>query len=166
MVSPELLRRYPFFAGLDIDQITELAKVGEELAVEEEHVFFHEGEELDGFYLVVEGEVGIVMALTDRAARHTVSEQFARDLKTKDVVVSTVGEGEVFGWSGLLPPHTATAGAKVLEPGRVVTFDCTVLLPQFEDDCRFGYLMIQKAAQVIRQRLQDIRLESLAQMVA
>ena len=56
MVSPELLRRYPFFAGLSHDYLSKLAKMSEELAVEEGHYFFHEEDELDTFYLTLEGD--------------------------------------------------------------------------------------------------------------
>jgi hypothetical protein len=37
MVSPELIRRYPFFAGLDYDQLVKLAKVAQEYKVEAGH---------------------------------------------------------------------------------------------------------------------------------
>ena len=147
MVSPELLRRYPFFAGLDMDQITILAKAAEEMRVEEGHYFFHEGDELDHFYLMVEGAVAIVIELPEQ---------------DKEVVISTIGPGEVFAWSGLVPPHQATASGKAMTSCRVVAFDCRELREEFEKDCRFGYLMMQKAAQVIRQRLRDTRIQSLA----
>ncbi|MBS1253753.1 MAG: hypothetical protein MAG451_02806 [Anaerolineales bacterium] len=162
MVSPELIRRYPFFSGLSIDQINTLAKVGSEKAVEEGHYFFHEDEELNDFYLVVEGAVAIVFEVPERDVEHKVSEQFNRELKTRDVVISTVGPGAVLGWSGLVPPHKATAGGRALTPCRVIAFDCRELQKTFEEDCRFGYLMMQKAAQIIGRRLRDTRIQSLA----
>ncbi|MEJ2263225.1 MAG: hypothetical protein P8X95_07250, partial [Anaerolineales bacterium] len=70
--------------------------------------------------------------------------------------------GDLFGWSGLVSPHKATASAKALDACLVLSFDCKELFKVFEEDCRFGYLMIQKAAQVIGERLRDIRIESLA----
>lgn len=166
MISPELIRRYPFFAGLSLDQITALAKVGEEYAADEKHYFFHQGDELEHFYLLLEGEVGITVELPDQNVTHKISEQFSRDMKTRDVIVSTISPGEIFGWSGLVPPHHSTASAKVLSSGKVVSFDCKTLLPIFEEDCEFGYLMVQKAAQVIRDRLRDMRIESLAHVAA
>lgn len=166
MVSPELLRRYPFFAGLSMDQITTLAKAGDELTVDAGHFFFHEGDKLEHVYLAVEGAVAIVMELPAGDVMHTVSEQLLREMETTDVVVSEVATGEVFGWSGLVAPYEATAGAKATEDCRVVAFDAEQLLPQFEADCDLGYAVCQKVAQVIRQRLTDSRLESLADLVA
>lgn len=162
MISPELLRRYPFFAGLSYDHIVALANAAEEMAVDSGHYFFREGDELTRFYLTIEGAIGILNELPDQAVDHKLAEQLTGQLHVREVVVSTAGPGDVFGWSGLLAPHRAASSAKALAPARVIAFDCPQLLSQFEEDCRFGYLMIQKIAQVIRERLRDMRIESLA----
>ncbi len=60
MISPEIIRRYPFFAGLTFEQIEFLAQTAEETTVEANSYFFHDGEALDSFYLVLEGAVSIV----------------------------------------------------------------------------------------------------------
>ena len=161
MVSPELIRRYPFFSGLNKDQILILTKAAGELIVDIGHYFFHDGDELDRFYLVLEGTVAIVCQIPDRDVEQKISDQLIGTIQTKDVVVTTVGSGEMFGWSGLIPPHQATAGAKSLTNCRVITFDCKKVMEAFEEDCRFGYLMTQKTAQVIRERLRDLRIETL-----
>jgi CRP-like cAMP-binding protein len=166
MVSPELVRRYPFFAGLDYDHIGKLAKVADEKSVETGHCFFHESDDLKNVYLVLEGAVAIVFEVPDQDVEQQVSGQLTGELQTKDVTVSTVGTGDVFGWSGLIPPYTATATAKAITPCRVLEFDSKKLLQTFDEDCRFGYKMAQKAAQVIRERLRDLRIESLAHLAA
>ena len=162
MISAELIRRFPFFAGLDLEQINKLAKLGTEKIVEEGHYFFHENDELDKFYINLEGAVGIVYEVPERDVEHKVADQFARKLKTKDIVISTVGPGEMFGWPGMVPPHKARASSKALTPCRAIAFDGSELLKEFDKDCGFGYIMTQKAAQVIGNRLRDLRVESLA----
>jgi CRP/FNR family cyclic AMP-dependent transcriptional regulator len=165
MISPELLRRYPFFSGLSHDQIVALAQVAQETIVDTGHYFFHEGEELTCLCLVVEGAVATVIEVPDQQVKQQVSDQLTGELKTSDVVVSAVGPGEVFGWSSLVPPHQATTSAKATTPCRLVTFNGKDLLKLFENDCRFGYLMMQKMAQLVRERLRDMRIESLAHLV-
>jgi hypothetical protein len=64
-----------------------------------------------------------------------------------------------------VPPYKATAGAKSLTSCRVVAIRSKELRDFFEDDYQFGYLMSQKAAQVIRDRLRDLRIESLSSVV-
>lgn len=162
MVSPELIRRYPFFAGLGHDYLVSLAKLAEEEVVATGHKFFYEGDELPAFYLVVEGAVSIDFAVPDRSQVQKVSGQLTGDLQTKDLTVSTVGTGDVFGWSALIPPYHATAGATAITPCSVVSFNREQVLQLLEQDHHLGYLMVQKAAQVIRERLREIRIESLA----
>lgn len=162
MVSPELLRRYPFFSGLSHEYMTKLAKMSEEISVEVDHYFFHEDDELDKFYLTLEGAVAIVIELPEKDVQHKVSDQFLRELKTKDVIVSTVGSGDIFGWSGLIPPYQATAGAKAVTDCRVVAIQSRELRELFEEDCAFGLIMTLKAAQIIRDRLRDLRTETLS----
>ena len=162
MVSNELLRRFPFFAGLSHDHLNTLSKISDEVKTESDHYFFHENEKLNCVYLILEGSVGIVFRLPQRNVQHKISEQFARDLRSEDVIISTLGLGDVFGWSGIIPPFEATAGAKSLTPTKVIAIQGDELAKLFEDDCRFGYLMTQKAAQVIRDRLHSLRIETLA----
>lgn len=161
MISTEILRRYPFFAGLSVEQISTLAKMGSEEIVEEGHYFFHEEQELVNFYLTLEGAIGIVYDVPERNVEHKIADQFARKLDTKEIVISTVGPGHTFGWSGLIPPHKATASSKALTSCRVIAFNGKKLLKAFNDDHSFGFAMIQKIAQIIGGRLRDLRIETL-----
>lgn len=145
MVSPELIRRYGFFSGLSMEHIVELAKVAEEVDVEACTFFFHEDEEIHHLYLLLSGEVGLVM-----------------NIPQKEIVSHVIVAGDVFGWSALVPPYLASVGAKSLTDCQVVRIDCREIRPKFEEDSQFGYRMMEKIAQLIRQRLRDLRIESLA----
>ncbi len=114
-------------------------------------------------YLVMEGAVAIVMGVPDRDAHQPLSGQLTGNMRTKDITISTVGTGGVFGWSALIPAYISTASAKALTPCRVIALDCEELRPVFEEDCNLGYLMTLKAAQIVRERLRDIRIETLAE---
>jgi len=83
----------------------------------------------------------------------------------RDITVSNVGPGKTFGWSALIPPNISTANAKAATFCRVLRFDNAKLQPAIEADCCFGHLLTQKAAQVVRQRLRDMRMETLAEHV-
>ena len=152
--------------AISFDQVMTLAKVGQELVTEAGHCFFREGDPLECFYLVIEGAVAIVLDVPDHEVEHKLAGQLTGQLITRDVVISAVGPGEVFGWSALVPPHQATTSAKATTHCRVIEFNSQELITTFDDDCRFGYLMIQKMAQVIRDRLRGMRIESLAHLAA
>jgi CRP-like cAMP-binding protein len=147
MVSPELIRRFPFFSNLTIEQIVFLAKLAEEESVPRDHYFNNEGEELNTLYLILEGEIVLITTLPQ---------------KEQEVILNTLGPGDVFGWSSFIPPYTATAGAKAVSSARIVAFDAKELRNVFAEDYQFGYIMILKIAQVIRDRLNSLRIETLA----
>lgn len=162
MVSPELLRRYPFFAGLSLDQITTMAKAADEMSVEAGHYFFHEGEEVDHFYLILEGEVAIVVQLLQKGKPVIVAELAEKE---REVTTTTLGHGEIFAWSALVPPHKSAASGKALTPCRVIAFDSRELRKRFDADPAFGYIMMQRAAQGVQSRLRAMRTEFLAYAV-
>jgi CRP-like cAMP-binding protein len=161
MISPEVLRRYSFFGGLNQEQLATLAKACDELAVAPDVYFFDEGDSLDHLYLVLEGSVAVVIAVPDESVEQPVSGQLTGTLTNRDVVIGTLGPGEAFGWSALVPPNRATSSAKATTGCRVATFDRQRLAQVFEDDPAFGYLMMQHIARVISDRLHAIRIESL-----
>ena len=121
MISIEMLRRYPFFAGFTREQIDDLARVAEEGAMLAGHKFISEGERLTNFYLVLEGTVGIIIKVPDRDFEQSLTRQITNNLITRDVTVSIVADGEVFGWSALIPPNLATRAAVMPPPPEPTT---------------------------------------------
>lgn len=166
MISIELLRRYPFFAGFSEEQLGILARAGNEISVKSDHFFFFEDDELQHFYLVVEGNIGITIDVPDRNTKQSLLRQLTDDLEMTDITVSNAGPGMTFGWSALIPPNISTANAKATLNSRVLEFNVEMLKPAIEKDCCFGHLLTLKAAQVVRQRLRDMRMETLAENIA
>lgn len=160
MISIELIRRYPFFADLTDEQLYRLADTGTLEDLEAGFNFFWEGDDLDRFFFVTEGKVDIVVGVTDHDAEQEIVDQILGNFNMKDLTVDTVGAGEMFGWSALIPPHNSTAGARAASDCQVISFDCNSLRPIFEDDPHFAYVMTLKAAQVTRERLRGLRVES------
>jgi CRP/FNR family cyclic AMP-dependent transcriptional regulator len=147
MVSPELIRRYPYFSGISLEQLNKLAKIAEETECEPDNYFHHEGDDIGKVYIIIEGEVSLVTSLPQQ---------------DKEVVINTLGTGDVFGWTSLLPPYTAGSGAKSIGKCKLIEFDSAQLRAKFEEDYQFGYLMMIKIAQIVRERLDSIVIETLA----
>jgi CRP/FNR family cyclic AMP-dependent transcriptional regulator len=162
MLSPELLCRYPFFAGLGNDQISSLAQLSEEITVEPGRYLFYEGVGLTRLYLVREGRVAITLSQPEVSSRYIIPPPGAR---TREVTVSLVGVGDLFAWSSLVPPFKATSNALAVAPSKLLAINSAELRQLFEIDPRFGYQVMLRVAQVARDRLQDLHCESLARAV-
>ncbi len=161
MISPELVRRYPFSAGLTDEQIVALAQTATEQDFPAGAVIFKEGDRLCCVYVVVQGAVAINIAVPDKGQSDSVADQITGEMPTTDITVSTAGTGEVFAWSALVEPYLATASAVTLTDCKLIAFDCNALRKIFKQDCNFGYKMMQVAIQIARDRLRDTRVESL-----
>ena len=164
MISPQLIQSHPFFAGLNLEHVDILARSAREHVVSAGHCLFREGDQLRQFYLVLEGVVAIVIAVPHRNGAQRTLGQLSGNPTTRDVTVSTVGTGDVFGWSALVPPYVCTAGATAVTPCRVVAFEMDKLRPDIEEDCQFARVIMLRVAQVIRERLRDLQIELLADM--
>ncbi|MFN2150207.1 MAG: cyclic nucleotide-binding domain-containing protein [Anaerolineales bacterium] len=162
MISPELLRRFSFSAGISPEKIVELAKIGKEISVEAGHYFFREGEKVDNLYLILEGEVAISMEIPDRETKTPVANQLAGEIATKDVVVTSITTGSPFGWAAIIPPNEAFMAAKATHPCNVVAFDTQELNALMAADPELAYQMTLQAAEIIRKRLRDVSIETLA----
>jgi len=154
MVSPEMLVNYNFFSGLDHEYVLRLAELAEEVSVEGDTYIFREGDEIRKLYLIVEGTTAIVYEVSGSTS----------DDKITEIALNTIGACDVFGYSALLPTHTASVSAKSLTPCKMIAFDGEPLLSIFDEDCRFGYLIMQRIALVMRERINEIQAVSLAYM--
>jgi CRP-like cAMP-binding protein len=162
MISPELLRRFEFVAGLSHEQIVAIAKISNEVEIDSDTYFFHDGEPVDKFYIVRDGAVAILFEVPNREEDSAVSEQLTGELAMKEIAISTVGTGGPFGWAGIIPPHEAFASAKAIAPSKVIEINCVELRKMFDADPEFAFHMTTRAAKVMRERLRDLSIETLA----
>lgn len=159
MVSPELLLRYPFFAGLNHEQVAGLARLTNELRPEPDSYLFYEGAPLSSLYLVLEGHVAISLSRPAVVSRAIIPPPGAR---THEVTVSMLGVGDIFAWSSLVPPFKATSNARAASRCRVLAVQSGELRQLFELEPHFGYQVMVRVAQVARDRIQDLHYESLS----
>jgi len=149
----------PFFVGLDDEQIACIARVSKQAEYKPGDCFFVEGEELDTFYLVQEGSVNLTIGVPASNKEHKFVDQLTRNMEMDQIAVSTIREGNIFGWSAIIPPHTSTANAIAATDCQIVAVKYQDLKPVFENDFEFAYKMAIKAAQTTRSRLRMSRME-------
>ncbi len=144
MISPELLRRYPFFGGLSDTELKSLAMISEEAEFAKDEFLIREGEDADTLYLILEGDV-CVMVRTD-----------GEDELSK---VTPITAGQIVGWSAVVPPYKYTAYVRANSDVKAVAIDGPGMRAMFEMDHDFGYLMLSKIVEIIRSRLSDTRIQ-------
>jgi CRP-like cAMP-binding protein len=69
MISPELLRRYPFFSFLTPEQQRTVAMMADEVTVPAGHTLFHSGEPAPTFYLLMEAASTLITTSTTCSRR-------------------------------------------------------------------------------------------------
>ncbi|MEJ2555919.1 MAG: cyclic nucleotide-binding domain-containing protein [Anaerolineae bacterium] len=148
MVSPELLRRFPFFAGLTDEEIKSIAMISEEETYEANTFIFRERDKAKKLFVLIEGTVDIMVDTDEEGLQHET--------------VSTLTHGDVFCWSAVVEPFTLTASGFAATHVSVIAVDGAGLRAMFELDCYLGYNILQKAAQVISNRLKGTRIQMLS----
>ena len=103
-----------------------------------------------------------------RASRPTASSSYAgpggaRRARAgpRGSVVDTVDEGEVVGWSWLVPPYRWFFDARAVEEVSAVSVDAACLRAKCDQDPALGYALMQRVARVMYQRLQSARVRLL-----
>jgi len=149
MVSPELLRRYPYFGVLADAHLKEIAMIAEEATIEKGAEIFEECGLADKLYLLQDGSVDLYFK---------VVEEYRPDL-TKEFMVGEINPGEVFAISALIEPYSLNATAKVTKTCKVIVIDAVALRDLCEKDPLLGYQIMQQTAKVLMERLGYMRLQ-------
>ncbi|MBW2303399.1 MAG: Crp/Fnr family transcriptional regulator [Deltaproteobacteria bacterium] len=100
------LANVPLFRGLPFDQLRDLADIAEERRVERGAMIFHDGDEGNGFYVVIAGRVKIYKLSFDG----------------KEQILHLFGPGEPFGEVPVFAGQRFPANAQSMEPGLLLFF--------------------------------------------
>jgi CRP-like cAMP-binding protein len=143
MISPELLRRYPYFADVSEESLRKVAMISEEENVPAGTVIFHEGDKAENLYILSEGEVDIDYTLG------------SGELRTVDTLVA----GELIMWSALVEPYKSTAVGTVRKDSKVIAIDGAKLRELSESDHDLGYRMLICLTKLLAARLEGARVQ-------
>lgn len=143
MVPADTLRKLDLFDGLSAPELKKLEGISELAAYPRGAFIFIENEEARKLYIMLEGKVAVQF----ETARH------------QEAVVHIASSGEAFGWSAMVQPYRFTASARAIEDSKVVTVDGERLRMFLKDDCHIGFVIMEKLAQAISNRLRETRLQ-------
>jgi len=140
-----ILGEHPFFKGLEEPYLQLFVDCASNVRFNAGETIFREGEDADKFYLIRQGKVALETAVPQRGS----------------VIIQTLGEGEVLGWSWLVAPYRWRFDARATELTRAIALDGKCLRGRSEEDHDLGYELMKRAAQIMEQRLQAARLQLL-----
>jgi CRP-like cAMP-binding protein len=106
---------------------------------------FRAGQEANHFYVVRNGRVSIETFAPQRGA----------------ITIETVADGELLGWSWLIPPFEWHFDARALSLTRAIALDARCLRGKCDNDPALGYELLKRFSQVMEQRLEATRLQLL-----
>lgn len=137
----EYLPQHPFFEGLDTSVADLVAGCAHNVHFHPGEHLFREGEPADAFYVVRHGRVSLEV----------------RGAAGPAVVVDTVHDDDVIGWSWLVPPHRWMFDAVATEQTSAISFDGACLRDKATADPAVGYALLQRVVTVMADRVQSAR---------
>jgi CRP/FNR family cyclic AMP-dependent transcriptional regulator len=140
-----ILAAHPFLKGLELSYLKLLVGCASNVRFSGGQYLFREGQEANEFYMIRQGRVAIETHAAERGA----------------ITIQTVGEGEVLGWSWLIPPYRWRFDGKALELTRAIALDGKCLRTKSEEDHNLGYELLKRFSKIIVERLEATRLQLL-----
>jgi CRP/FNR family cyclic AMP-dependent transcriptional regulator len=149
MISPEMLRRYPFFADIDDTHIKAIAMITDVIPLKAGEILFHSGQPSEALFLLVDGVIETSLVITD-----TNDPTFKKEFYLDDY-----NPGEVFGLSALSEPNTHSITTRVSRPGKMLRIDGARLNQLCLSDCHMGYQVMKQLYKTALERLHHVRVQ-------
>jgi len=140
MVSPEQLRRYPFFGGLMAEELASIAMIAEEISFPEGAIIFRDGDVATKLYVLTAGAVDLVYHI-----------ERANGIETS--FVGSIVAGEPFAISAIVEPYRLLASGVAHVPVQAIAIDAAGLRALCELSCHMGYAIMRQIARALAERL-------------
>jgi CRP-like cAMP-binding protein len=135
------LAAFPVFAQLPDAERELISSTAHTVRFAANERLFSEGRPAHGCWLIRDGRVALDLTVPGRG----------------QVVVQTLGPGDVLGWSWLVPPYSWHFGATSVLPTTALELDTDQLSALAEQNPRFGYALVLTLFEEVLQRLQATR---------
>ena len=149
MISPELLRRYPFFSSLSEVQLAEIAMISEEVDCKNGETLLIENQPANTLYLLINGSVDLIIK----------SEEEYHPSQHKEFTVGEINPGEIFGISAMAETLSYDATAKTSRDSQVIKIDAEALRALMKDDVVLANHLLEQTIQGLMERLRSTRVQ-------
>jgi CRP-like cAMP-binding protein len=147
MVSLEIIRRYPFFAGLDEGLIKSIAMITELVHFSAGDILFKPETFNQAIYLLISGNIEYFLVI-----------DYINDPNYyKEFYIDDINPGEVFGLSALIEPHSHSTLARASRSGTLLSINVPSFINLCDSDPRSGYQLMTQITKTAVERLQKTR---------
>jgi CRP-like cAMP-binding protein len=146
MVSPELLRRYPFFAMLNDEQLKAMAMIADEKTYAKGAILIKENTPANKLMLLLEGDVDLIYSGGGEGA-------------VVNALVGSIAPGEILGVSSLIEPFMYICSARNTVQVKVVEIDGAAVRALMQVDKLLGYALMSNVAAAVLERLKYTQVE-------
>jgi CRP-like cAMP-binding protein len=136
-----ILEKHPFFKDLKPEYLDLAAGCALNVRFKEGEIITREGEPADKFYLIREGRIAIEINVSSHRL----------------ITIQTIQDGDILGWSWLIPPHYNRFNARAVTEVRAIALDGKCLRTKCENDHDLGYELLKRLTAIFTQRLAETR---------
>jgi len=141
----KILAEHPCFRDLSDEYLALIVGCASNVRFDAGKEVLREGEEANQFYLVRTGKISVELMTPNKGP----------------VIIETLTEGDILGWSWLVPPYTWHFNAKAVDLTRTIALDGKCLRMKCENDHHLGYELLKRFADIMIKRLESTRLQLL-----
>ena len=138
-----ILAEHPFIKGLEPHHVQLIVGCASNMRFEAGQFILREGEEANQFYIIRKGKVALEIFSPEQGP----------------IIIDTLGDGEVLGWSWLIPPYHWRFDARAVELTRAIALDGKCLRNKCEEDHDLAYELLKRFAHLMEERLEATRLQ-------
>ena len=140
-----ILAAHPFLKDLEDRYLKLIVGCASNVRFEPGTFIFRAGEEANTFYIIRHGQVALEIDAAERGP----------------IVVETLNDGDVMGWSWLVPPYRWHYDAQAATPVRAIALDGKCLRKKCEEDHSFGFELFSRFFPILMSRLQHTHMQLL-----
>ena len=141
----QLIAEAPVFDGMSEEHLALIAGCAQNQAFRDGEYLMREGDGAETFFVIRHGMVAMEIFVPQRGS----------------VTIETIDDGDLLGWSWLVPPYRSHLDARALGTVHTVAFDATCLRGKADQDPVLGYELLRRFIPVVVERLQATRVRLL-----
>lgn len=154
MISPEALKRYPFFATLNEEQLKQIAMIGEEVEFNKDQLAAREGQPADALYVLTEGSADLYFTIQDEKTN-----------TKREFLVGEITAGDPFGITALLEPYKHLSSVRCTTACKAICINGPKLRDLAANDPLLATIMLKHIALAALERLDHTRVQLAAAWV-